>query len=246
MLFSLPALVLDKVERYEIDLLVTLLTPGGKIRTLAKGAQKSKRRFLNLLEPLTYLKVHLRKPQKGKTLILEGADLLYLPESPRREIAKFYFFSYLTEVLEFTSPEAFKRRDFEWLVEFIKELEENFNIKEAKTFFELKWLQICGLYPQVFECVSCGREPKKIYYFSIPSGGLMCFSCKDETSFPLNLNQIELLRKIVRIKKLKEGETLMQGQSAVERSFLARLIEEFFLFHLDWEPRSLRILKEGL
>jgi hypothetical protein len=74
----------------------------------------------------------------------------------------------------------------------------------------------------------------------------MCFSCKDETSFPLNLNQIELLRKIVRIKKLKEGETLMQGQSAVERSFLARLIEEFFLFHLDWEPRSLRILKEGL
>ncbi|MEZ0343892.1 MAG: DNA repair protein RecO [Caldimicrobium sp.] len=246
MLFSLPALVLDKEVRNEIDLLVIFLTPGGKIRALAKGAQKSRRRFLNLLEDLTYLKVHLRKPQKGKILILEGADLLYLPESLRWMPSKFYFFSYVSEILDFTSPEALKKSDFEWLINFIKFLDkkEPFNLNEAKIFFELKWLQICGLYPQVWECVSCGREPKRIYYFSVPSGGILCFSCKDSASYSLSLNQIDLLRKIVRIKELNEVETLMKGLSTTENSLLIRLVEEFFAYHFDWEPRSLRILKE--
>ena len=246
MLFSLPALVLDKEERNEIDLLVSLLTPGGKIRALAKGAQKSRRRFLNLLETLTYLRVHLRRPQKGKFLILEGADLLYLPESPRVDLSKFYLFSYLSEILDVTAPEAFKKGHFQWLVDFIKTLDkrEAFNLNIVKSFFELKWLEICGLYPQVSECVRCGKEPKRIYYFSISAGGMMCLSCKERSSYPLSLNQIDLLRKIVRIKELNEVETLMRGLSKTEESFLIRLIEEFFIYHLDWEPRSLRILKE--
>lgn len=244
MFFSLPALVLDKEERNEIDFLVTLLTPRGKIKALAKGAQKSRRRFLNLLEPLTYLRIHLRKPAKGQSLILEGADLFYLPESPRSDLFKFLLFSYISEVFEKTSPEAFKKGDFVWIVEFIKELDESETMEEAKTFFELKWLQICGLYPQISECVSCGREPKRIFYFSIPSGGIKCFSCKEETTLLISFSQIDLLRKVVRIKELKEVKNLMQALSKSERFFLFRLVEEFFLFHLDWEPKSLRILKE--
>lgn len=246
MLFSLPALVLDKEKRNEIDLLITFLTPGGKIRALAKGAQKSRRRFLNLLEDLTYLRVHLRKLQKGKNLILEGADLFYLPESPRWILSKFYFFSYVSEVLSFTLPGALRKSDFEWLVNFIKftDQKEPFNLKELKVFFELKWLQICGLYPQVWECVSCGREPKRIYYFSVPSGGILCFSCRNNFSYPLSLNQIDLLRKIVRIKVLNEVEILMKGLSKPESFSFLHLIEEFFIYHFEWEPKSLRVLKE--
>ena len=70
MLFSLEACVLDKEKLGEIDYLVELLTPKGKIWAVAKGGQKSKKRFLNLLEELTFLRAHLRQPRKGNLPIL--------------------------------------------------------------------------------------------------------------------------------------------------------------------------------
>jgi len=243
-IFSVEALVLDKEKRKEIDLLVTLLTPRGKVRSLAKGAQKSLKRFLNLLEPLTHLRVHLRKPQRGKILILEGADLLNLPESPRRDLGKFFYFNYFAEMMDFAAQEAFKGPDFAWLTGFLKDFDRDSPSFEAKLWFELRWLEICGLYPEVGRCLRCGREPRRIYYFSLPAGGLLCFSCRDETAQMMQGNQIDLLRKIVRIKKLKEAKAQMEALSKSELFSVARLIEDFLIYHLDWEPRSLRMLKE--
>jgi len=245
-LFTLPALVLEKEKYQEIDLLVRFLTPRGKLRALAKGAQKSKRRFLNLLEPLTYLRIHIRKPKKGFFPILEGADLLYLPESPRENLKKFFFFSYLSEVLDYTAPEALKGEDFLFLVNFLKDLDKRELTIFDKLFFDLKWLKVCGVYPQVFQCVRCGREPKRFFYFSIREGGILCFNCKIEPIEALTFSQIDLLKKIVRIKGV--DELLRNGEVFSEEDILklCKMVEEFFIYHLDWEPKSLKILREEL
>lgn len=244
MLFTLPALVLDKDKIEEIDYLVTLFTPRGKTRVLAKGAQKSFKRFLNLLEDLTYLRVHLRKPQRGKTFILEGADLLYLPESPRKEPLQFYFFSYLAEIIDFTTPFSLSKKSFFWITQYVKDLDTRRAGKLDKFFWEMKWLEICGLSPYVSGCVRCGMRPQRIFYFSIPQGGVLCLNCRDENVLILSHSQIDLLRKIGRIKTLKEMENLWERLLEEERRRLLDLSERFFLYHLDWEPRSLRTLKE--
>lgn len=244
MLFTLPALVLDKDKIEEIDYLVTLFTPRGKTRVLAKGAQKSLKRFLNLLEDLTYLRVHLRKPQRGKIFILEGADLLYLPESPRKEPLKFYFFSYLAEVIDFTSPSSLSKDSFYWITEYVKDIDRRDAVKLDKFFWEMKWLEICGLSPYIYDCVRCGKRPQRMFYFSISQGGVLCLNCRDENVFILSPSQIDLLRKIGRIKTLKEMEILWEGLFEEERGQLLELSERFFLHHFDWEPRSLKLLKE--
>lgn len=244
MLFTLPALILDKIQIKEIDYLVNLFTPRGKIKAIAKGAQKSKKRFLNLLEDLTYVRAHLRKPKKGEYLILEGVDLLFLLESPWRDLKKFYFFSYIAEVVSFTNPPFLRKEDFSFLVNFLKEIDLSNYSLEGKFFWEFKWLQICGLTPNLVHCVVCGSFPKKIFYFSIPKGGLLCFSCKDLSVTGLTLKQIDLLRKIVRIKKFEEARKFMTSLSLEERKGLYSLMENFFLFHFNWEPKSLKFLRE--
>ncbi len=244
MLFTLPALVLDKDKIKEIDFLVTLLTPRGKIKALAKGAQKSFKRFLNLLEDLTYLRVHLRKPQRGRTLILEGADLLYLPESPRKQLLHFYFFSYLSEVIDFTAPISLSKESFFWITDYIKELDKRGIQGEHKFLWEMRWLEICGLSPYLSGCVRCGSRPQRLFYFSLSQGGVLCLKCRDEQVFTLTQAQIDLLRKIGRIKKLADLDVPLQGLSVEEKRRLLEVSERFFIYHFDWEPRSLKLLKE--
>ncbi|MCS7199423.1 MAG: DNA repair protein RecO [Caldimicrobium sp.] len=244
MLFSLPGIVLDKIKCNEIDYLIDLLTPRGKLRVIAKGAQKSKRRFVNLLEDLTSFRAHLRKPKRGKIPILESADPLYIPESPRFDLAKYYFFSYVAEVLTLTSLSPLRREDFWFLTEFIKDVDrlpwENY----YKIFFELKWLYINGFGPHLDSCVRCHEKPRRIFYFSIPSGGLLCINCRDGQSRLLTSSQIDLLREMAKIDNLESMKNLIRGFSLDEERVLSALIEAFFLYYLDWEPRSLPFLKD--
>ncbi|MFN3505696.1 MAG: DNA repair protein RecO [Caldimicrobium sp.] len=245
MLFTVSGIIVDKILVREIDLLVTLFTPRGKIKVIAKGAQKSKRRFLNLLEELNYVRAHLRKPRKGYYLILEKVDLLFQLESPWKDLKKYFLLSYITEILNYTTPPFLKGKDFEIIVEFLKEVDRSLDICLDKFFWEFKWLQICGLTPHFESCISCGVTPKKVCYFSISRGGFLCFRCKDLGDIPLSLNQIDLLRKIVRINKLKEVKIEMEKLKEEEKKGLFNLVEKFFLYHLNWEPKSLKVLKES-
>ncbi len=245
MIFTLPALILDKSQAKEIDLLVYLLTPKGKICAVAKGAQKSKKRFLNLLEDLTYVRAHLRKPQKGKGLILEGVDLIYLPESPRRDLKKFYFFSYIAETLTYTYPPFLRGEDFLFIVRFIEELDRSEISMQEKFFWNFKWLQICGLKPHLERCLSCGDSPRKIFYFSIPRGGILCHNCKEDSAKYLTFNQIDLLRKVVRIKTLEDLREAMSRVTLEEIKGVSSLMKQFFLFHFNWEPKSLKVMEES-
>lgn len=246
MLFTLQALVLDKDKVNEIDYLVELLTPKGRLRVLAKGAQKSKRRFLNLLEDLTLIRSHLRKPQRGKTLILESADPFYIPEGPRRDLVKFYFFSYLAETMKQTFYAPLGSEGFNFVVQYLKILDQEALQEGFKTIWEYMCLKLNGLEPYLEGCVRCGERPKRIFYFSPQAGGILCFQCRDERARPLEQIQIDLLRKIGRIKKAEEIFELLEALQSERGRGIQGLLEEFFLYHIDWEPRALRILKEAL
>ncbi|MDR0478106.1 MAG: DNA repair protein RecO, partial [Desulfobulbaceae bacterium] len=74
--FSCQAIVLGLRDYSEADLIVSLFSPGaGKVQVMAKGARKSKRRFVNKLEVFTLLNAVLRPSRAGLPL-LEEAELV--------------------------------------------------------------------------------------------------------------------------------------------------------------------------
>uniref|UniRef100_A0A7V4JP63 DNA repair protein RecO n=1 Tax=Thermodesulfobacterium geofontis TaxID=1295609 RepID=A0A7V4JP63_9BACT len=168
MIFSLEALVLSKEKFGEIDLLIELFTPKGKIWSIAKGAQKSRKRFVNLLEEFNFIKAHLRKTSKGKFPILEKADLLFLPESIRGDYKKFLMISYMGEILSKISFSGLFVEYFSFIKKFFMEMEKENFPPLLKPFFELKILKFSGWSPEFFQCVKCGYKPKKIFFSFYP------------------------------------------------------------------------------
>jgi len=247
MLFSSEVLVLSKEKLGEIDLLLELLSPKGKIRAIAKGAQKSRRRFVNLLEEFNLLKAHFRKTKKGKLPILEKADLLFLPESIRYDYKKYIFFSYIGELI---SKISFSEQDVDYfcfIKDFIQELEKNEISWVYKPYFELKVLKLLGWEPQLFRCVKCGYKPKKIFYFSVTAGGILCYKCKDEISEFLEFQVIDILQNLIKmpldLKNLLKFEKKVELSPNIKRKIL-KISEDFLRFFLFFDINSLKFLKE--
>ncbi|HCE79717.1 MAG TPA: DNA repair protein RecO, partial [Thermodesulfobacterium commune] len=120
MFFSVEGLVLSKEKIGEIDVLVEILTPKGKLWAIAKGAQKSRKRFVNLLEEFNLLNLHLRKTLKGALPILEKADLIFIPESIWGNLEKYIFFSYMGEVLSKVSFKGLEAEYFNFIKDWVK------------------------------------------------------------------------------------------------------------------------------
>ncbi len=245
MIFSLEALVLSKEKLGEIDLLVELFTPKGKIWSIAKGAQKSRKRFVNLLEEFNFIKAHLRKTSKGKFPILEKADLLFLPEGIRNDYRKYIMISYMGEILSKINFYGLFVEYFSFIKILFKEIEKNELISLLKPFFELKILKFSGWSPEFFQCVKCGYKPKKVFYLSIPEGGILCFKCKDENSESINLETIEVLRNLIEIpvhfEKLKKLEKDLEKSIEVKEKIF-KISEKFFKYFLPFEWNSLKFL----
>ena len=246
MLFSLEACVLDKEKLGEIDYLVELLTPKGKIWAVAKGGQKSKKRFLNLLEELTLLRSHFRQPRIGNLPILEKVDPLFLSESARKDLRTYFFFSYISEVLSKISYSGLSTEYFGFVKKVVKEVEKEGVPLLARTYFEQKLLLYLGLAPQWSTCVKCGRAPNRLAFLSIMSGGVLCVNCKTERESPIEVPVLELLQGILKLpvnfKNLKNLEkSWVPKEKYVKKAI--KISEMFFFFFLPFEIKSLKFLK---
>jgi len=247
MIFSLEALVLSKEKLGEIDLLIELFTPKGKIWSVAKGAQKSRKRFVNLLEEFNLIKAHLRKTAKGKLPILEKADLLFLPESIRRDYKKYLMISYIGEILSKISFPGLYVEYFSFIKKLFMEIEKENPPFLLKPFFELKILKFSGWSPEFFQCVKCGYKPKKIFFLSIPEGGILCFRCKDGNSEKLDLETVDILRSLIKmpveLESLKKLEKDLEKAIYIKEKIL-KISEKFLKYFLPFELNSLKFLKD--
>lgn len=252
MLFVSEAYVLNKKKWGDYDLLVELLTPSGKVLSVAKGAQKSKRRFVNLLEEFNLIRGHLRKKFKEERFILEIADLIYLPENLRKDYLKFLLFSYINEIISKVSYPKLEVEYFFWLKKLLSFVNEVFLedkpkvnfLSVLKAYFEWNFLKFLGWEPQLYYCVKCSKTPQRICYFSISLGGILCINCKDNESFLISKQTIEVLRKF--IKMPISLEEFLEIIFLSELEDIINVVEDFWTYFLTCEVNSLKILKEAL
>ena len=243
MLSSLEAIPLSKEKLGEIDLLVEFLTPEGKLWCVAKGGQKSKRRFLNALEDLNILKIYTRKPKKGELPILEKAEILFIPEKPRYDYESYIFSCYITEVISKVSYPELRAEHFEITKKFIKLLENKSFSLILKPMFELKLLTSLGWKPELERCVRCGYPPRKIFFLSIKDGGAVCYRCKGERDEFLEKGVIDILKFLIKMPlRAREMERVIKETLNSQKIFskVFKITEDFLKFYIDSEISSLK------
>jgi len=195
-----PAIVLRARIHGESDKIVTFLTRDwGKITGIAKGAKRSQRRFVNVLEPFTNVHLRFRPIRAEELAFIFGCDLLRSFRAPGRDLQRYGFASYLTELIDVmvagreSGPEI-----YELLLQGLAVLEEQRELSPLfLSAFELLLLVHTGYAPNIDGCQRCG-QPIPIAHsrtatdppamFSSSLGGLLCVNCRDRGGATVRLS----------------------------------------------------------
>jgi len=178
-----PALVLTVRSHSESDKIISLLSQDfGKFTAIAKGAHRSKKRFVNKLEPFTLLNITCRPPKRGSLFFLEQAELLEANLGLRNEYRLYTAAGFICELIGLFSieqnpePKMFSLACSSLNLLSRKQCRADILV----TFFLLHLLQICGYGPKLDACGHCGRNIDRTPGFLLsPAGGsLVCDACR--------------------------------------------------------------------
>lgn len=250
-------IVLFKRAFGESDKIVRLFTLGsGKVAAIAKGANKSQKRFVNTLEPFNHISLeYFEKYGKGMVRI-ENAHIIETNEGIEKSLKKASTAGFFTEFVDRLTKD---REQHTALFYILKEVltgvrHSDFTYSDV-LFYELSMLQALGFEPNFHTCVYCGKSmvEEDRTCFSSERGGTLCPRC---SRFIAHKKYEEGV--ISRLASMKDG-----GENSISRepvnnyascgcgngddSIFERdardLLEGFLSFHLDVEFKSYRILK---
>lgn len=173
--------VIHRVDFKESDLIVTLYTADlGKVTGIAKGAKRSKRRFVNNLQPFSYIRIVFSEG-RGGLIRLDEADMIRPFFRISEDISKVLYGSYFLEMVkEMTGEKESNPQLFELLVAFLSLLNDSPPREEYPRIFELRFLDLLGYRPRLTECSICNQmlPPDDGAWFSYRHGGSICKRCQ--------------------------------------------------------------------
>ncbi len=245
--YQTEAIVLRVIDYGDSDRIVTFCTSGfGKIRGIAKGARRSRKRFANALEPFSCLRIQFSRKRPESLALITGCDILSHFSGIRADLEKTLAASYLIDLTDQFTPEDKKHEAlFVLLRDFLLLLDGTAVTDALMRFFEVRLLGISGYDPVMTHCLRCKTSIGKqaAYRFDAAKGGLTCDACGPENpaAIGLSLGTIRtlLMARDMEIDRL--GRLLLSGQSAEE----SRRVLSCFIRHiLGRELKSVHVLNE--
>ena len=241
------AIVLRLFDYGESDRIVTFCTlEFGKLRGIAKGARRSKRRFANALEPFSRLRIVFSRRGPDSLALIEGAEVVCHFPGIRADLEKTLMASYLIDLTDQFMPEDKQNESLFTLLDgFLALIEAGSGAESLLRFFEIRLLKLAGYDPVLDRCLAC-KEPLdngSAYRFHAADGGLHCTACRPETpeAVPVSLGTIRTLLLCRELETDRLGRLLLSGQAADEsRRLLARFIRHI----LGKELKSVQVLNE--
>jgi DNA repair protein RecO (recombination protein O) len=246
------AVVLRSWPYGESDKIVCLLTESyGKVRGIAKGAKRSRKRFANSLEPFSVVNLRFQDRPHGGLVFLLSADLTFAFKKLDTSLEKITLASYLVEIIDGLIGERDENSlVFQHLKNGLVFLDgDGAAPLEFLTFFELKLLRLAGYQPALDGCKRCALrrdEHSEVgWHFSPAEGGLLCCLCAESKEEILSPGAAALtaLASLQQEKHEEKIGALGGGRLPVAVLMEIRFIMQRFLqFHMEREIRSAAFL----
>jgi DNA repair protein RecO (recombination protein O) len=244
-----PAIVLRAWPFGESDKIVCFLTQeNGKITGIAKGAKRSRRRFVNSLEPFSLVNLRFQDRANSNLAFILASDLSLGFKRLLTSLEKISFASYLVEITDGLVGEREENRlVFQHLKDGLIHLEEEPASLMFLTAFELKLLKLAGYQPLLDRCRRCGRGrlDQRItrWHFSLRDGGLLCDFCSPQRKeiCPVSQATLDLLTNLQEEKSMPSCHVSPPNGTLEEiRSVMHRFVE----FHMDRKIKSASFLHQ--
>jgi DNA repair protein RecO (recombination protein O) len=243
---SSEAIILQCKPTGESDLVVDFICPAqGRLKGIAKGAKKSRKRFIHCLDPLSRSRLELFEKPSNVWVRIDSGELIEPYNGIRGDFRKWGLAAFACELVQGLVP--FKdpnRQTYALLGDTLEILDGSKGNPELGALFQLKLLQLAG-YGLSFEaCQACGKKGPALgkAVFSPGSGRLQCRECAaGQPGILLSAGTLQCLRQAGRM----ELRTALRLRfTAGAREEIETLLEQFRLQVLGRELGSVRVLRQ--
>jgi DNA repair protein RecO (recombination protein O) len=237
-----PAIVLRVRPFGESDKIVSFLTQDhGKLTGIAKGAMRSRKRFVNSLESFSLVNLSFQDRSHSSLAFILSAELVRSASVLAADLDRIAYASYLVEITEGLTAERETNLDvFEHLKHGLSHLEANSPSLRFLTLFELRLLRLAGYQPILDVCKKCHKswfESLSRWHFSPWDGGVLCDSCSGSSRelLPMGRTAVEILTALQAETNSLPSHLSLPGSVVAEiRSVILRFIQ----FQMDREIKS--------
>jgi DNA repair protein RecO (recombination protein O) len=241
------AILLRSLDYGESDRIVTFYTRDyGKLRGIAKGARRSRKRFANALELFCNSEIVFSRKGRDNLALIEESRVHRHFENIRQDLDKTLMSSYLIELTDqFTLEDKKSEELFALLHDFLAQIDGADCTEALMRFFELRLLTCVGYQPVLDRCVACQAplNGDDIYHFHVRAGGIRCGACRQsgEASLPVSPGTVKTLLMSRDMDPTRMNRLLMSERSAHE----SRQIMLHFIRHLlGKELKSLQVFQQ--
>jgi len=242
-LHSADALILRTYKLGEADRIVVFLTRDrGKRRGVARGARRTRSRFLGTLEPMTCVRMGYFEREHRELVSLDYAEIVVSPLSTEVPEALAYV-GYFAELLDEWAPEGDpNERLYRLGVSVVHALTTGVPPERLARYFEFWLLKLQGVYPSVARCASCRRALVPHARLAPHSRVYQCAECASgRDALVLSADALAFLRVAARVRAdaLREAPTGADALRELEAAHRWLMVA-----HLEREPRSIRVLRD--
>ncbi len=187
-----PAIIMRIKEFGESDLLVTFFTSDrGRLKGVAKGARRSKRRFANCLDLFCLTSLEYELKRKGDLHFLHSGKLIDAFPGLRSDFSSLCLASYMVELTEILFPLGVAdNKMFELMKDSFFEIDKGKKKDLLRIQFEARAMALGGYGIDFDKCCSCGRtytgEGRAVFKRS--KGGIACLKCQQESKLSPGLD----------------------------------------------------------
>ena len=240
-------IILTVSDHGEADKIVSFYSPDlGRATAIAKGAKRSKKRFVNKLEEFSCLRLFYQQGKRGGLLFLAQAELEHAFLTLRRHYDRYVVASMICELVGlFTGERDPDPRIFSLLSWTFLFLDRGNAPLRAAVFFHLKILTLTGYQPALHQCRGCGKEvgQSKVYGFHPAGGTLLCETCRqrDERPLsPLSLQSVKILQRLDVLEPARLDRLHFSGSTIRET---LTMLHRYSRHLLQREIRSRRLVE---
>lgn len=235
------AIILKTFPLADQDKLVTFFSRDrGLIRGVAKGARKFGNRFGSSLEPLSIVRVFYYEKERRDLVTISNCDLLDSFFDLQKSPEMCFTLAYFAELVEeFFPARAGEHRIFRLLRSVLEALRDGADRNFTARYFEVWFLQINGLLPDLKRCKKC-RKPVETGWLAPRRDGVYCQTCasdpKEETGSGL----------AAFIDWTRNNSPRAEGGlpfSVEELEMIRRTLQSIIIYHLEKEPKSLAFFR---
>jgi DNA repair protein RecO (recombination protein O) len=248
-LYKTNAIVTRSTNYGESDKIVTFFTRDfGKIRGIAKGARRSRKRFQNALGLFSHIRLIFFDREGVGLVRAESGDILHTFPNIRENLMKIYYGNYFLELVnEMAGEREANLEAFNLLLSFLLSLEGGEPQEERLRMFEIRMLSLFGYRPNLKQCDLCKkgwedlRETPNLF-FSPEKGAMICEGCSKMVNHltPVSLGTARLIEQISHMDLSKLDRLKFTPQALYESR---ELLPKFITYQLGKELKSLRGLK---